>query len=297
MVEPVGFLGLGVMGRPMARNLVRGGVPLVVWSRTTEHGDEAVAAGAQRADSVAEVFARCRVVLLMLATDAAIDAVLGRGTDAFAELVAGHVVVHMGTTAPGYSAALAADITAAGGQYVEAPVSGSRVPAERGELIAMLAGSPDAVAEVRTLLAPTCRELVDCGAVPGALTMKLAVNLYLVTTVAALAEATHFAERQGLDLATFAAVITAGQTASPIAGLKLAKLRERDFAVQAAIADVRKNSGLVADAARQAGIAAPLTALADDLYRETVELGFGGEDMAAVIHALEARSARPAAAQ
>jgi 3-hydroxyisobutyrate dehydrogenase len=291
MSEPIGFIGLGVMGRPMALNLVRGDVPLVVWSRTAAHGDEVVAAGAQRAGSAAEVFARCRTVLLMLATDTAIDAVLERDTEAFARHVAGHVVVHMGTTSPGYSAGLADDVAAAGGRYVEAPVSGSRVPAERGELIAMLAGPADAVAEVRPVLAPTCRELVDCGAVPGALTMKLAVNLYLVTTVAALAEATHFAQQHGLDLATFASVVNAGQTASPIARLKLQKLQERDFAVQAAIADVRKNSRLVAEAARAAGVAAPIVELADELYLETVGLGFGDEDMAAVIRAHEARTA------
>jgi 3-hydroxyisobutyrate dehydrogenase len=207
-------------------------------------------------------------------------------------MVADRVVVQMGTTSPEYSAALAADVAAAGGAYVEAPVSGSRVPAERGELVALLAGPPAAKDEVRPVLAPMCQAVFDCGAVPGGLTTKLAVNLYLVTTVAALAEAAHFAERQGLDLATFAEILAAGQTASPVSRIKAAKLRDRDFGVQAAIADVRKNSRLVAEAARAAGIAAPLTDLADRLYAETVELGYGGEDMAAVVRALEARTAR-----
>jgi 3-hydroxyisobutyrate dehydrogenase len=290
VAEPIGFLGLGVMGRPMAGNLARAGTPLVVWSRTAAHCADAVAAGAEAAGTVAEVFERCRVVILMLATETVVDAVLGRGTAGFAELVGGHLVVHMGTTSTAYSAGLAADITAAGGQYVEAPVSGSRVPAEKGELVAMLAGPADAVAAVRPVIAPTCRQVVDCGAVPGGLTMKLAVNLYLVTTVAALAEAVHFADRQGLELAAFAAVLDAGQTASPISRLKVAKLRARDFDVQAAIHDVHKNSRLVADAARAAGIAAPMVELADELYAETLALGHGGEDMAAVIRALEART-------
>jgi 3-hydroxyisobutyrate dehydrogenase len=278
------------MGRPMARNLAAAGTPLVVWSRTAAHCADAVEAGAHSADTAAEVFARCRVVILMLATEAAVDAVLGRGTDRFAELVEGHVVVHMGTTSREYSTGLAADVAAAGGQYVEAPVSGSRVPAEKGELVAMLAGPGDAVARVRPLLAPMCRQVVECGAVPGGLTMKLAINLYLVTTVAALAEAVHFAQQQGLDLGTFAAVLDAGQTASGISRIKVDKLRTRDFGVQAAIHDVRKNSRLVADAARADGIAAPMVDLADDLYAETLALGYGQEDMAAVVRALEART-------
>ena len=94
---------------------------------------------------------------------------------------------------------------------VEAPVSGSRTPAENGELVAMLAGDPDAVAEVRPLLAPMCRQTFLCGAVPGALHMKLAVNLYLITMVTGLAEAAHFAGQHGLDLERFVAVLDAGQ--------------------------------------------------------------------------------------
>ena len=291
MDAPVGFIGLGVMGRPMAANLLRAGVELVVWSRTTAHCAGAVAAGADLATSADDVFARCHVVLTMLATEEATDAVLARGTNRFTALVRERIVVQMGATSPEYSAGLGADVTAAGGAYVEAPVSGSRVPAERGELIGMLAGPPAARDEVRPLLAPMCREVVDCGAVPGALTMKLAVNLYLVTTVAALAEAVHFAQRQGVDLDAFVGILAAGQTASPISRIKATKLRQRDFDVQAAIADVRKNSRLVAEAARAAGIAAPITDLADRLYAETVQLGYGHEDMAAVVRALEARTA------
>lgn len=290
MTEKIGFVGLGVMGRPMALNLVRAGTPLVVWSRTAEHCDEVCAAGAERAANAAEVFAASKTVLMMLATDSAIDAVLSRGTPAFDELVRDHVLVHMGTTSPEYSAALGQDVHAAGGLYVEAPVSGSRVPAENAELVAMVAGSPVAVAGVQPILAPMCRQIVDCGAVPGALTMKLAVNLYLVTTVASLAEAGNFAARRGLDLARFVDVINGGQLASPVARIKSAKLRDRDFGVQAAIHDVRKNSQLATDAAKAAGIATPLADVADQLYAETIELGFAHEDMAAVVRALEARS-------
>jgi 3-hydroxyisobutyrate dehydrogenase len=93
------------------------------------------------------VFARCEVVVLILADEAAQDEVLGRGTDRFAGLVRGRILVSAGTAAtaaPAYSEGLAADVAAAGGRYVEAPVSGSRLPAERGELLAMLAGEDDA---------------------------------------------------------------------------------------------------------------------------------------------------------
>ncbi|MFE1445990.1 NAD(P)-dependent oxidoreductase [Streptomyces olivaceoviridis] len=287
----VGFIGLGVMGRPMALRLATAGTPLVVWNRTPERAEPLRAAGAEVAADAGEVFARTEVVLLMLADEAATDAVLGRGTPGLAARVAGRTVVHMGTTSPEYSHALETEIRAAGGRYVEAPVSGSRVPAEQGQLVAMLAGEEAAVAAVRPLLAPVCREAFGCGAVPGALLMKLAVNIFLITQVTGLTEAFHFAERQGLDRRLFLDVLDAGPMASAVSRMKAPKLRERDFAVQAAALDVLKNNRLIAEAARKAGLASPLLDVCHTLFEETVAQGYGGEDMVAVLRAIETRTA------
>ncbi|MEV5106832.1 NAD(P)-dependent oxidoreductase [Streptomyces massasporeus] len=288
----VGFIGLGVMGRPMALNLARAGTRLVVWNRTPERCEPLHAAGAEVAASAAEVFHRSSTVFLMLADETSVDAVLGRGTPDFAPRVAGHTVVHMGTTSAEYSGGLQDDIRAAGGRYVEAPVSGSRVPAERGELVGMLAGDDDAVAAVRPLLAPLCRETFGCGAVPGALLLKFSVNLFLIAVVTGLAEAFHFAERHGLDQRLFRDVLDAGPMASAVSRGKAPKLLERDFSVQAAAADVLKNNRLIAEAARKSDLASPLLDVCHALYAETVRQGHGGEDMVAVLHALEARTAR-----
>jgi 3-hydroxyisobutyrate dehydrogenase len=282
----VGFVGLGTMGQPMALNLARAGTDLVVWNRSPERAVPLRAAGAARAASPAEVFDRADVVILMLAGTAAIEDVLGRVD------VAGHTVVHMGTTAPADSVGFEATVRAGGGAYVEAPVSGSRKPAEAGELVAMLAGDPDATASVRPMLAPMCRETFVCGPVPQALTMKLAVNIFLIATVTGLAESFHFADRHGLDLELLRAILDAGQMASGISRVKTAKLAERDFEIQAGIADVLKNNTLVRDAARAAGVAVPLIDVCHELYAETLALGHGSADMAAVIHAMETRTDR-----
>ncbi|MFE4580300.1 NAD(P)-dependent oxidoreductase [Streptomyces chartreusis] len=287
----VGFIGLGVMGQPMALNLARAGTPLVVWNRSTDRCAPLRAAGAEIAASAAEVFARADTVILMLADETALDTVLGRGTPDFAANVAGRTVVHMGTTAPEYSAALQDAVRSVGGRYVEAPVSGSRVPAEQGELVAMLGGDEDAVAAVRPLLAPMCRETFECGGVPGALLMKFSVNLFLITLVTGLTEAFHFADRHGLDQRLLRDVLDAGPMASPVSRVKAPKLLGRDFAVQAAAADVLKNNRLIAEAARKAGMASPLLDVCHALFGETVDQGYGGEDMVAVLHALETRTA------
>ena len=287
----MGFLGLGLMGGPMAGRLRQAGVPLVVWNRTAARTAPLAAAGAVVAADPSEVFARAPVVLAMLATAEALDATTGRGTPRFARDLAGRTLVHMGTTSPAYSRGLEADVRAAGGRYVEAPVSGSRGPATTGELVAMLAGDPAAVAAVRPLLAPLCRDAVDCGPVPNALVMKLAVNLFLITMVTGLAEAVHFADRHGLDLDRLRAVLDAGPMASTVSRAKVRKLLDGDLSPQAAVADVLTNNRLVAEAARAAGVASPLLDASHALFAEAVAGGHGGADMVAVVRALEARTA------
>ena len=287
----IGFIGLGVMGQAMALNLARAGTQLIVWNRSGERCEPLRAAGATVAESPDDIFRKARVVILMLADGDAVDAVLGRGTPQFRTNVAQHTIVHMGTTSPEYSRGLEADIRAADGSYVEAPVSGSRKPAEAGQLVAMLAGDNAAVESVRPLLQPICHQTTVCGPVPSGLLMKLAVNLFLITTVTGLAEAAHFAEQHGLDMQQFRAVVDAGQMASAISRVKILKLVTRDFDVQASITDVLKNNRLVAEAAREAKVASPLLDVCYALFGETLALGHGHADMAAVVHAIEARTA------
>lgn len=120
--------------------------------------------------------------------------------------------------------------------------------------------------------------------------MKLAVNLFLITMVTGLTEATHFAQRHGIDLARFADVLNAGPMASDVSRVKLGKLVAADFSVQAAITDVLKNARLVAESARGANIASPLLDICHALYGETERAGHGADDMVAVIRAIEQRT-------
>ncbi|CAO3427519.1 NAD(P)-dependent oxidoreductase [Azospirillum endophyticum] len=289
--KSIGFIGLGTMGLPMASNLARAGERLVVWNRSAERCAPLVELGATTVPSAAAVFAECGTIILMLADEAATDAVLGRGLPDFAQRVSGRRIVAMGTVRPGYSLALADEIRRAGGRYVEAPVSGSRKPAEAGELVGMLAGDQEDLAEIGLLLAPVCREIFDCGPTPNALRMKLAVNVFLITMVTGLAEAAHFAAHHGLDLDRFRAILDAGPMASGVSRIKAAKLVRRDFERQAGISDVLKNSRLVVEAAREAAIASPQMDACFRLYAETEALGLGSDDMIAVVRAIEERTA------
>lgn len=292
-MERLGFLGIGRMGEAMALRLVAAGRPLVVWSRRPESCASLGAAGARVAADVDAVCAQASTLLLMLRGEEAIDAALGRGTEAFRRRVAGRLLVHLGTTAPSWSVVFEQEVRAAGGRYVEAPVSGSRGPAEQGALVGMLAGEASAVEEVAPLMGPLCTRVIRCGAVPGALRLKLAVNHYLIATVAALAETVHAAAAVGVDLAQLRDALDAGPMASAVSRAKLAKMIDGDLAPQAAIVDVAEIARLVAAQAHDGGAHAPLMDESAALFAATVAAGRGSLDMAAVRQTFDALAKAP----
>lgn len=285
MTDSLGFIGLGLMGSAIASRL-QSRHPLVVWNRTRAATASLAQAGAEVADSAAEVFDRCSTVFVMITDESAVDEVLAPVD------LRQKTLVQMSTVPPAYSAALAARVTAAGGRYVEAPVSGSRQPALNGALIGMLAGRPDAIDDVAPLLDPVCALIALCGKPPQAMLMKLAVNTFLITLVTGLAESFHFAETHELDVRLLDQILGAGPMASFVSRAKAAAIVAGDFAPQAAIPDVAKNARLVVEAARENGNTATLMEACLSLYAEAEGLGHGADDMAAVITAFRARTGR-----
>jgi len=291
-MSKVGFIGLGHMGEPMAANLLRVRGELVVWNRSPAAARRLHAQGASLLGTPAEVFDTCDTVILMLANIDAINETLGRTDESFAVNVRGRVIVSMGTIAPVDSARLGAALLAQGAAYAEAPVSGSRVPAENGALVAMLAGPADVVEHAGLLLTAMCRSVFACGEVPKALTTKLAVNVFLIDMVTGLAEAMRFAEGNGVDPDVLRAVLDSGPMSSDVSRLKIAKLLADDYAPQATIRDVRYNSRLILDQARKTGTELPLLADCERLLAAAEELGHQRADMVAVLLALRELSSR-----
>lgn len=287
--HPVGFIGLGSMGSPMAQNLLRSGQPLVVWNRTPERIIPIAEAGAEVCASAAGVFQACSTVIVMVSDIQAIDEVLARGTPDFERRVSGRLIIGTATIGTKESSRLAEDIRHCGGRYVEAPVSGSKRPAELGQLIAMLAGDRDDVEDALPLFAPLCRSTVYCGDVPAALTMKFAVNIFLIASVSGLAESAHFAKSRGIDLAAWATVVNASQMASEISRLKVSKLVADDWSPQAAIVNVCETNRLITSEARQFGIDAPLMEATLRLYQRAIAMGLDVLDMISVVEAFTSR--------
>jgi 3-hydroxyisobutyrate dehydrogenase len=275
----LGFIGLGTMGVPIAAHLLRAGSPLLVWNRTPEKAATLAAAGAEVAGSAGEVLARCETVIFMLTDAPALDEVLGRGSPSFATSVRDRTIVNMATIPASLSAALAADVAACGGRFVEAPVSGSRRPAEMGQLIAMVAGDQPDTRRVHALIAPACREVIHCGPVPAGLLMKHATSLLLIPTFVALSEAGAFVRRAGLSPEAFARALLAGQMASDLLRARLPKLLSGDFSPHSSAANVLLGAEAALDAVHAAGSGDVVLEAARRLLARACDAGLGDRDV------------------
>ena len=282
VADRVGLAGVGTMGLPIARRLIATGIDLGVWNRSPAPAAALAGDGARVANSFTALLAGHDIVLLMLIDEAAADAVLQRSGDGLGVDVAGKLIVQMGTTSLDHSRALQRAIEAGGGRYVEAPISGSRIPAERGELVAMIAGAADDKARVMPLFERFTASVVDCGEVPQALAMKLASNLLLGPIMVGLIDATAFARRAGLDMELFGNVLLGGQMASPILRAKLAKLLADDHSPHAAIGNVIVSAGTALDAATALGLDRTLLRACLERFVAAADAGLAGEDVTAM---------------
>ncbi|MEO0991513.1 MAG: NAD(P)-dependent oxidoreductase [Pseudomonadota bacterium] len=283
MMGRIGFIGLGDMGVPMAGRLADAGLRPLVWARRPAAADSLLPRGAERAETVDELFAASDVVILMLADGAAMDAVLDRGTTRFAGLVQGTTLIHMGTTPPAYSVGLAAEVLEAGGRYAEVPVSGSTGPAVTGDLVAMTAGDADTLRDIQPVIEPMVRASVPCGAVPKALQMKIAVNTYLCGLVGGLIEAVNFARTSDLDLSTLQSVLEAGPMNCDVMRMKLPKLLSEDYAPQGSVRQFVNNTAIMSGAGREVGAAMPIVDGLKAIAAVAAREGLQDEDMTALI--------------
>lgn len=279
MTLRLGQIGVGTLGDPVARHLVAAGHDLTLYNRTRAKA-EAIG-GARVADSARDLVDACEIVFLVLATEDQSDAVLERGEGGIARDLEGKTIVQIATTSPGYSEALERDVARAGGRYVEAPISGSRIPAERGELVAMMAGDASAKADVLPLFEPFTAKVIDCGDVPKGLAMKLASNMLLGPLMLGIVEAMAFAKNAGLDLREFADLLNSGQMASPFVKVKVDKIIAEDWSPQAQMDNVVTSGGDAVRYAKAMGMNGTLLEHALALVEAACDAGFAKEDVSA----------------
>lgn len=286
MTEVIGFIGLGTMGRPMARNLLGAGSQLVVHSRSPGPVEELVAAGAQAADSPAEVAERSTIVITMLPDSPDVEeVVLGGLLDS---LRPGSLIVDMSTVSPDLARRIAESAQRRDADALDAPVSGGEIGARHGTLSVMVGGSEDAFERVLPFFRTLGERIVRIGG-PGAGQVAKAANQIVVgVTIQAVAEALHLAARSGVDPARVREALLGGFASSRVLEVHGQRMLERDFEPGFRSRLHRKDLAIAVDAGRLAGIALPSAAVVAEMLSALIGSGGGDQDHSALLRVLEA---------
>jgi 3-hydroxyisobutyrate dehydrogenase-like beta-hydroxyacid dehydrogenase len=286
--QRIAFVGLGIMGAPMARNLLEAGFDVTVYTRTSEKAERfAAEQGAQAAGTPAEAAGRAEVFVTMVPDQAQVEEVLFGADGAADALPQGALVIDMSTISPTASRAIGERLAESGLDYVEAPVSGSKPKAEDGTLTIMAGGEPEAFERALPLFEVMGERIVHVGPLGHGQMAKLLTNTMGAVNAAALAEAVSTAKRAGLDRDSFLEVAAGSAGASAMLNLKGPPMFEESFEpalfkLEHMLKDVRHTL----DEARSLGIDLELGALAETLYARAAESGHGEQDFAAVYTAV-----------
>jgi 3-hydroxyisobutyrate dehydrogenase len=281
----VAVLGMGIMGSGMARSLIRAGLPTTVWNRTQSATAPLVEAGATFAASAADAVRDAQVVITMLPTaDAVAALVFDSGlTEAFAPDA---VWAQMGTIGAEQSIGLARRLAEVRPDvmFVDAPVSGTKGPAEAGELLILASGPSKARQQVTPAFDALGRRTLWLGGAGQGSRMKLVINSYMSVLIEGVAESLALARRLDIDPVQFAAAIEGGPLDAPIAAAKLDKMRRGDYATEFPLEWALKDVDLAITAA--SGTTLPVLKALARQWRAAVRSGHGREDVSAAAVAL-----------
>ncbi len=272
MGERVGFIGLGIMGAPMARHLLAAGFPLTVHSRSPGPVDALVEAGAVRASSPAELARASDVIVTMLPDTPDVEHVMLGDDGVIAGAAAGSLVIDMSTIDPGPARAIAGQLATCDVEMLDAPVSGGERGAIDGTLSIMVGGSEGAFARAMPILETMGKNIVHVGPSGAGQVTKACNQLVVAATIEAVAEALVLAERSGVDAAKVREALLGGFAGSKILEVHGQRMLDRAFEPGFRARLHRKDARIVLDAAQAAGspipafqvVAAQLDRLVDD---------------------------------
>ena len=287
----VGFIGLGIMGKPMARNLTRAGHALTLYARRPETLRDLIEAGATLASSPAEVARLTEVVITMLPNAPEVEEVVLGAQGVLNGAQPGAIVVDMSTIAPAASRHLAAACGARGMAFLDAPVSGGSVGAERGTLTIMAGGDASAFDRCRPLFEAMGRPetIFHVGPSGSGEVVKLANNILCGVIAAATAEALTLGVKNGVDVPTLATIIGVSSGASwQLSNVFPARVWDGSFTPGFMTDLLLKDLGLALDLGAEGGVPLRLTELARQMYEETRAAGHGRDDYSSVVTLIEA---------
>ncbi|SEO12991.1 3-hydroxyisobutyrate dehydrogenase [Amphibacillus marinus] len=277
----IGFIGLGIMGNHMAENLLDHGYELVVHNRTKSKATNLLAKGAIWADSPQALAKQVDVVITMLTNEEVVNQ-LAFGPLGFLTHAEVPLWVDCSTVGPKASIAFAQRAEEQGARFLDAPVSGSKIPAQKGELIFLVGGDQGDLAQVRPMLEVMGKDIQYHGEHGKGSAMKLVINLMLAQAMATFTEAVAFGQAIGLEEQTLVDTLLSSPTTAPILATKRDKLIEKDFAEQFPLEHMHKDLYLVSKAAFDQGASLPIAGVTKELYSLAKQYGYGREDLSAI---------------
>ena len=285
--DSVAMLGVGTMGHGMATNVLRAGIPTIVWNREPEATRDLAALGAQVTDTPADAARRAAIVVTMVTDADAVMSIAGE-QGMLAALAPGTIWVQMSTIGVAGIERVATlvenqrpDVT-----LVDAPVSGSKGPAEEGKLTIFASGPDDARARVAPLFDAIGQRTMWVGPVGTGTRLKIVNNTWLAFGAEAVDASVALAHRLGLDTEAVADALGAGPLASPWQKAKLQRIQERDFSPEFPLSLALKDVRLALEAAADDNRFAALSRLADE-WQQGVDQGLGNQDLTVMTRALE----------
>ena len=280
----IGFIGLGIMGRAMALNLVKAGFKVSVHNRTRQRTAEFADLGCEVAATPRALAKACDVLITMVSDNAAMDGVLDGPEGALGALSGGCTLINMSTLSPAYTAALAKKCWNAGIGFLDCPVSGSKGAAESGQLVLLAAGDEPLVEKLSPVLKAMGRSVIYAGRPPAGTALKLCVNLVVAQLTTALAESAALAEAQGIAPSlVFDALEQNPALNCGYFSLKKPNILKKDFPPAFPLKHMLKDARFMLEAAGACRLQLPVTAAVEALMTRSYDSGYGDKDLSVVL--------------
>jgi len=289
MSKKVAILGLGTMGTGMAANLLQAGFSLTVYNRTPEKAQALISDGAGFAPSPAEAARDASIVISMLSDDAASREVWMGHNGALAATREGTILIESSTVSPAWIAELANAAAQKGLKLLDAPVTGSRMQSESGQLSFLIGGEDATLKAASPVLNAMSKEIIHLGPVGSGARMKLINNFLCGVQIASLAEGLVWIERSGLDVEKALAILKAGAPGSPLLGAISARMTAQDYSVNFFLKLMAKDLLYAEKEAAYSNVYLKTAEAARSLFETAAENGFADKDMSSVIEPLRSK--------
>lgn len=278
----IGFIGLGIMGSRMAANLQKHGYDLVVNNRTRTHAQVLEQNGAAWADSPAALARQVEVLFTMLSTPEVVESVALGANGFLRALKPGSLWVDSSTVNPSFTRRMAEVAHHAGIRFLDAPVAGTKIPAQEAQLLFLVGGDAADVEACRPFFSAMGRRVIHAGAHGAGASLKMVFNLLLGMSMLAFAEALVLGEALGLDRSMLFDSLQGSAVVSPSATSKRAKIEASDYEADFPLRWLQKDLQLVTRSAYEQGVSLPATNAAKEVYMLAERYGHAGEDMSAI---------------